>query len=242
MADETELSDVFGDEELDNKPVEEQAVDPVETGENEPSAPPADEAPPVKTQPTVPLAAIEDERRKRQSLEAQLEETNAQLRRLIDGQQGQPELPDPYADPEGFAAHQAAQQEFAMRNAIAHLSEKQMRRAVGNEIVDAALEAARAAGVTQEFFNAADPYGDLVDWHKAQQVQNEIGNNPAAYRQRVRSEIEAEVLKKYGLAPQQPVNPSNSSARPPQSLASMPSTTGAAPRWGGPTPLDDLLD
>jgi hypothetical protein len=86
--------------------------------------------------------------------------------------------------------------------------------------------------------NSPNRYAAAVQWHKRQQAQAEIGDDPAAFKERVRQEVLAE-LQNGGAAPNgqqaQALNlPSNlASAR------NVGARTG--PAWGGPKPLGEIF-
>lgn len=224
------------------------------------AAPPADasqEQTRADESPTVPRKALEDERRKRQEMERRIADIERQYapRQQAPQQQQQPqqiEMPDPWTDPHGYAqfvtqqaavyAHRVAseQAEARMLNRELNRSEKRARKTHGDEIVDAALQAAQQAGVAQRFIAEDDAYEEIVNWYNDYQ----IAANPQSYREK----IEAEILAKHGLTPQarapaQSPSPKPKSSPVPRSLAS---TASAIPRdergrFSGPTPLEDLL-
>lgn len=183
----------------------------------------------ARVETMVPLAALQAERESARTLKQRLERLEAALTapRPV-------APPDLYAEPERFQQH--IEQAVAQRvsNVEAEMSERFARSQFGSETVDAAFEAAQAQGATSQFIGKKDPWGELVKWHKAQTALAEIGNDPAAYRARVESEIRAKLLAEMTA---------QSVSRPQAPSLAGQTTLGAraAPMWNGPTPLEDIL-
>lgn len=247
---EPSLEDLIEGTQATEPPAQSEAPTP-ETGDTLSAATPADATPSPDNRddgPLVPRRALEDERKKRQEYERQLQEMQRQFqqqRQPVQHQpQMQPEAPDPWVDPQGYAqwvtqnavmyAQQQAQQqvEFQILNRELNRSEKRARAEHGDDAVTAAFEAASAAGVARSFLNSEDAYGDMVKWHNDYQ----IATNPDQHRAR----IEAEILAKHGLAP----SPAPKAKAPvPRTLASTPSAQPRDDRgrFQELTPLEDLL-
>lgn len=225
------------------------------TGGKDSAAPPADashEQTRADDGPLVPRKALEDERRKRQELERRFAEIERQPPQRQQPQHQQPvEMPDPWQDPQGYAqfvaqhavanARYVADQQAEMRilNRTLHRSERSARKEHGDEVVDAALEAVKQAGLAQKFIAMEDDaFSEMVSWYQDYQ----IATNPAAYRDK----LEAEILAKHGITPQgkAPGQAPKPKSPVPRSLAS---TASAQPRdtrgrhASEPTPLEDLL-
>lgn len=227
------------DDLLSDDPIEEieEPVDEVEETEEAAEAEPEEPTPepePAKEEPVmVPLAAVHAERDKNKDLSRRLEAIEAQA-----SPQPQPvKMPDVFQDPEGFARSMQQQMEQVQLNTSLNASEIAARQVHGDEAVDAALASAKNAGIQQQFLNHRHPWGEMVKWHEQQSFLQEVGNDPEAYKQRLRDEIrqefEAEQVAKDVVAA--------APARAP-SLASQPNLgTRAAPAWSGPTSLDDIL-
>jgi hypothetical protein len=215
-----------------DEPQDETATEPTNQPEPEVSEAPAAEKP---EQTTVPLAALQSERAENRSLKARIPALEQKIESLMDMVQRattpKPEPIDPITDPDRYAQAIQAQMAMIASNTTATVSEKLTRSQVGDAIVDEAFEAAQQAGVVDSFRGRQDPWGDLVKWHKTQKVQAEIGNDPEAYRERIRQQVMQE------LAAGQSAN-----LRPAPSLAGQSNLgTRNAPAWSGPTPLDDIL-
>jgi len=169
--------------------------------------PPVAPEPPPQPARTVPLPELMEERHKRQMAEREREAARRELelvQRFIEGQrQQQPPPPpiDPVTDPEGaFRALAERQALIAQRleeqslHQRANTSEMLARRDHGDEKVEAAVQAAVAAGINRNFMMQPDPYGALMRWHAAQQVAQEVGTDLQAYRQKVEAEIRERLI------------------------------------------------
>lgn len=224
MADHS-LDQIFdGDAKASPAPVMERQ-EPEQKGEPT-AAPPAAQSQPNAEPaegPTVPRKALEDERGKRQTLERQLAEMQRQL--TAPKPAAQPPA-DWFADPEGAAKQLYHQMEEMRLNDRANLSERAAVRAYGKELVAEAREAAMQAGIARQLYERSpDPYDDLIQWYRKQKFIAEIGDDPEAYKQRLRDELRAEMSQGSNQQAAQ-------SAKPPvpKSLASVPS---AQPRDSG---------
>jgi hypothetical protein len=192
---------------------------------------PVEAAPePAKAETHVPLAALQEARAENRTLKERLNELD-QIKAMLAAQNA-PKMPDVFENPEGFAGAMLQRVQQVEANTIAEISERMARSSAGDQVVDAALDAAQAAGVVDQFRGRKDPWGDLVKWHKSQRALAEIGDDPAAYAERVREQIRQEFAaqRQSGPIPAAP------------SLAGQPNLGArAAPAWTGPTPLDDIL-
>lgn len=193
-----------------------------------PEEPKAQEPEPEPKEQTVPLAALQAEREEKRGLKSRLE----QIERYL-SQQNQKPAPSLQDDPQGYMEAFAAQMAARDANLAAEMSERFARTTHGDDLVNEAFEAAEAAGNLDQFKGKKDAWGDLVKWHKSQKAMKEIGDDPAAYRERLRKELLAEMTAERAK------NPAN---QPTPSLAGETNLgTRTPPAWNGPTPLDDIL-
>lgn len=199
--------------------------------EPQPEPEKAPEPEPVKDEPKeqhVPLAALQAEREEKRGLKARLD----QIERYL-AQQNQPQQPTLQEDPAGYL--QSLEARFSQReaNLVAEMSERLTRAHHGDDLVNEAFAAAEASGALDQFKGKKDAWGDLVKWHKAQKVAREIGDDPDAYKARLRQELMAEIAAERAKSP---------ANQPAPSLAGE-TNLGArtAPEWNGPTPLEDIL-
>lgn len=209
----------------------------------------------------VPLQALHAEREKgkaaRERAEA-LERQNAELiAALTRGQpQAQPqpaEKPKPknfWENPDEFLAERTApiQQEAVKRHMMT--SKMLAEDKFGSEAVDEADKALGALmqanqndpeviAMQQRVASSPHPYRDLVTWHQRRKAMADIGEDPVAYRERLRAEIAAELA----AANPAPATPQQLAAKP-----NMPSNFASArnegPRsavtYSGPKPLSEI--
>lgn len=224
--------------------VQEQPQEPVETKPEEvPEQPVAEEAPqeeltpePEKEEPqAIPYSVFKSTREDLKATIAALQAENEAMK-----QQPKPEpqkVPDMYEDPEGFQAFMAKQLQNTRMSTLMDVSEAMAVQQHGQDVVDAAFAAVKASGQGARFLESKNPYGDMVAWHKQQQVLQEIGDDPEAYRQKIEAEIrqkiDAELAAKQAEA--------MAKAAPP-SMAKVNGAGGATqPGWTGPTPIGDIL-
>lgn len=230
----------------------------IETGDKEDAAPPAvsdegDDGPPV------PRKALQDERRKRQDLERQLAELTKQRSAPPVQQQAQPqpqppppqseipERPDPWIDPQGAMDWD---RELLQRRIDESVYET--RTTISREMM---LQSKPDFEEMENLFFQVLPQmphlGPQIRRHPMPakfayemgvkiKAMMEIGDDPAAYKQRVREELEAEVRGQQ-VQPSQPQTPKGST---PKSLAA---TASVQPRdkqgkfASGPASLEDIL-
>jgi hypothetical protein len=173
----------------------------------------------------VPLKALHETRDQVQQLKAELD----RMRQPI---QQQPQVPDMFEDPEGYQAHLAQSLQATVFNQTLNISEEMTRQQVGNELVDGATAWARQvfqANPTfyQVFAQQRNPYGFLIGEYRRQQALSQIGGDP--------KEIEAFLAWKQAQTAQQPgATPQPQSRRPTGSIASAPSAGGAQHIATGP--------
>lgn len=199
------------------------------------AAPVQAEEPAPKPEQQVPLAALQAVRE-----ELKLHKSNSERMARIEqmlAQQTAPKpqaVPDMFEDPNGFAAH--LEQKFNQRITSVELdfSERSARKEHGAEAVDAAYEAAIAAGVAPKFAQSRDGWGEMVAWHKAQIAAAEIGPDPMAYKDRLRAELKQELQAE--MAAQGVKYPTSPTLAGQANLG-----TRSAPAWSGPTPLEDIF-
>ena len=95
--------------------------------------------------------------------------------------------------------------EMAVHNR-ANTSEMLAKSKHGAQAVEAARDAALQAGLGNHFLNQPDPYEAVMEWHRGQQAAREIGD-PAAYKEKLKQEILAELAKGVAAAPARPGQP-----------------------------------
>lgn len=171
--------------------------------------PPKDQEPDEETR-HVPLKELRTERQKRQeearlraeaegraaAYERQLQALMQQQRQPAAPQEQQVQPPDPLMDPHGFAQYQQAMFQQQLFNERANFSEMRARDKFGDQAVDAAMEAIKAAPqeIKARLYRANDPYGELIRWHKQNSFLSKVGNDPDAYEKQLVEQTRAALL------------------------------------------------
>lgn len=188
------------------------------------AAPPAAETDP----PHVPIAALKDERAKRQAAEAE-------LAKLREAQTKPPPMPSPVDDPEGYARHMA---EVAFNERL-NVSEMLIRQAHDAAAVDEAValfgqEVEANPELGRQLRQQLHPWDWVMKRAAQTKARQEIGDDPAAYRERVRKELLAEMQAK---APEPTAQPTL-----PKSLATERNVGARTPdAYAGPPPLEQIV-
>lgn len=169
--------------------------------------------------PAAAIAAIKDERKKRQSLRDELN----QLKGRMDAQPApqpapqrmqQPQIPNPATDPAGYHNYIASQQAAMVENTQLNMSETMVRQSLGDEAVNEAFSALQQHPqkdmLLSQFKQTAHPWGQMMTWYKQQKLVSEIGDDPEAYKQKLKEELLAEMQQPQGQgAPSAPQNAPN---------------------------------
>lgn len=195
--------------------------EPNESGEED-SQPPEDDQPVNRGQ----LAAMLAEREKRQQSEREREEARKEAERykreleeLRQSQQGktQEQIPDPIDDGQGFQNWAMTQAQQAALNAKLELSEDIVRQSVGDDAFESVKawwleETRRNPHLVQEGIKHRNPWRYAHQQYQKNQLLSEVGEDPAAYKERLRQELLAELQ-------QQSSPEAKSKTTPPPSLA-----------------------
>jgi hypothetical protein len=183
---------------------------------------------PAKAEPGfVPLAAVLDERQKRQDSDREVAELRRQLAQL----QQQPQATPSFQSPEDIAAYVRQQTADAAWQATANFSEFNAREKHGDEAVDAAIQWAIQKSQQEVASHGYSPFAveqqrqrHPVDWivrqHEAERTAKELGSDREGF-------IRREAIR-LGLIP----DPANLAPQPaPQAQASpQPAAPKPAPR------------
>ena len=213
----------------------EEAIEPEATeepkGEEEPKP---EETPSTEEPATVPLAALTDERSKRQAIEAEL----AALRKVP--------RPDVMEDPEGAINHIEREMSENLIKTRLDISEDMMRTA--HEDYDSVLGAFTEAmqsnpALRDEMVQSPNPARFAYETGQRHQMLQEIGD-PNSYRDKVKAEVQAEVEKTIAATvAEQVATALKERASIPESLVG---ERSSAPRndpgFSGPTSLDNILN
>lgn len=211
-------------------------------------------------QATVPHQALHAEKQKvkryteevanvREELAA-LRAQNQQLAQLMAQSRQQPqqqeEPPDWYTDParatEQFVSPYVQRIEHMIRQQGQQIAQYQFGADKVKAAEDAFMQAVSLgrldAADEQRIRMSPNPYAEVVQWHQRKQVLEEMGDDPAAYREKLKQELLAELQAQQQSAPAQqsaaPVMPSNLAA-----ARNVGSRSG--PAWSGPASLGDIF-
>ena len=148
----------------------------------------------------VPLKALEEERKGRQDWKEKAIRFEEELKHLR-ASQGQQQPSQQQQQP----APTTLTYESALLNERMNMSEMMVRQQHGDDDVDKALEVFQKAvqenpALGAQLAQQRHPWQFMFDQAKRIQAMSEIGSDPAAYRQRLRDEILAE-LQQQGAAP-----------------------------------------
>jgi len=225
-----------------------------------PEAPPA-QAPEAAKPPEgfIPIQALDARLSKaEEKYQAMLREQAEAFQRQIAAFQQQQPKPEPpkkvefFEDPDAAfdsRLQQAVQPiQQGQQQIVENFSKMMAADKFGEETVNTALaEMTRRVNANpqamrfdyQRIMSSPHPYGELVKWHKAQTALNEIGDDPKAFREKLRAELLAELQSQGGQQQQQaPQTPDPNSLPSSFTRNSGPS---AVPAWSGPRPLSDLM-
>ena len=212
-------------------PPQEQPPAEEQTGDKPQSEVPPTE-PAVNDGPTVPRRALEDERRKRQDAERKLDElTKAAQQPKPQPQQQQPvqqqqppERPDPWVDPEGAARYDQMMFQHQLFETRVVTSKELMRslKPDFDDVEKVFIEAASADPyLEQQLIRHPLPAKFAYEQGRRIMLMKEIGDDPEAYKARVREELMAELA---GQQPTQQVQPAAVAPGTPKTLATTAST------------------
>lgn len=173
-------SELFTDEPVEMADLEPVAIEPVEEVppvEAEAAEPEAEVEPPVAEHQRpdpgfVPISALMDERDRRKQAEERA--------RQFEQQQGQ-QPPNPYDDPEGFAAHQQQMVEERLTQERFAMSDMFARERHGDETVETAVKwAQERAQADPSFAMSYMRHQNPIDWivqqHKRDALLSDIGD------------------------------------------------------------------
>lgn len=146
----------------------------------------------------VPPGRLREESEARRAAEREAAELRGRLAAFEARQQPAPQQqngPDFWENPDAYVQNVVQTNQQQLESQIQHQREifsKMIAEQVhGKDTVDAAYQAfvqaaqtnpGALAGQYQQFMRSENPYGELVNWHKQQQVFKEVGADPSAYR------------------------------------------------------------
>ena len=217
----------------------------------------ADPPEPLEGEPVIPRRAYEDERRKRQDWKAravEAETKHKELQRQFEDAQRrattpppQPQAPpqpppDPATNPQGWAQHVVQQQQAALLNERLNNSEMMLADKIGAEKLSEYVNEFRNLANADptlfgKLYSQPHPYAWLTREVDRLRLVRDVGDDPAAYREKILAEErvkwEAEAKAQPAPSPAAGMQPSLGTAR---SVAGR--TAGA---WSGEPSLEDVL-
>lgn len=195
----------------------------------------------------VPVAALKDERKKRQESERVAAEYAAKLaayeKAASQAPAPPPQRPDLFENPDGALDHieQRFQQQLVRTKLDMSVAMARQSHPDYGEAEAAFVEAVKANPSLYDQM-MADPHPAGFAYRVGTQVRalRDIGGDPEAYRAKVRQELEAELRAQWEA--EQPSRRSDVRSSIPPSLAGGRDTSGRfAPAWNGPESLNDIL-
>lgn len=207
---------------------------PRETGETQEGPPPSEPEP-----QHIPLNALQDERRKRQQAEDQLNQMQAALQQYeaYFQQANQPTVDD---DPIAYVAQQVRdqlapqlQQELLVQKVtFAEMQARAKWTDYDDKVELFKAEAQRNPFLLQQAAAAPDPAAYAYNVATQIDQARQWGGNPAPSREQIEAELREKIMSEIGI----------SNRQPPLSTATERSTgTRSGPAWSGPATLDELL-
>lgn len=176
----------------------------------------------------VPIEGLLNEREKRQELERRLKEIEQTQ------QQAKTKAPDMFDDPEGWQRQMEEQQRNLVLNTKLELSADYMREQLGEQFDEVAKWWAsyveKNPHELQRGIQQPNPWRYAHQQFRKHKVMEEVGDDPAAYRERLRAEIRAEIEAEQAQAVEQTAQAPASQTpkrQPPPSLANKPSASNA---------------
>lgn len=215
---------------------------PQPAGESQAEVASGTDTPPVsETDKLVPLKALEEERKGRQDWKEKairFEEENKHLRTQTQQAQGQGQQQQ----------SQPLSPDMAILNERMNMSEMILREKhadVDDKLAVFQAEVAKNPALGAELAKQRHPWDWMYKQAQRMQALAEIGEDPAAYRERIKAEIQAELAGGTQVAPAETQQAATTQAAPvvlPKSLATSRSAgPRSAPTWSGPTSLNDIL-
>lgn len=205
--------------------------------------PPKPVVEPTKPEPVhAPLAALLDERDRRQKAERERDELRAR-------HQKPQNIPSVQDDPDAFAAHIQEATQRAVVSERFSISETMATEKHGDAVVKAAMEwgmerAQASPAFAAEYMKQKHPIDWAVRQHKREKLQTEIGDDADAWVRKRAVELG------IGVAPAAPLTGAPAPAAAPQPVAQPKPATpspslASAPSAGGPStspaPVDKVL-
>jgi hypothetical protein len=153
--------------------------------------------------------------------------------------------PDPFENPAAHTMHTVAPHLERFENVLMANAKLIAGAKFGDDKVDEAEKAFIQAYSSQtldpadyqKVVNSPNRYAEAVKWHKRQLAAAEIGDDPAAYREKLKSELMAELQQKTETE-----QPAAAALNLPSNMTTTRNVgVRTGPAWGGPKPLGDIF-
>ncbi|ALS63618.1 hypothetical protein [Pandoraea apista] len=203
----------------------------------------ASATPAQQTGSMVPLKALEEERKGRQDWKEKAIRAEAALEALR----------TQHSQPQAMQAQQPVEMDLHTTLLNERFNTSEMLLRAKHDDVDDMVKifqeaVAKNPALGAEMGRQINPYGWMYDQAKRIQAMEEIGSDPAAYRQKLRDELMAEMQAQQSQASTDASTVAQTTAitaQPviPKTLATARSAAPrTAPAWTGPTALSDILN
>lgn len=208
----------------------------------------------------IPLSEHLSEREKRQAAERRAEDAERRIadlsRRMDELSKPKPEpaaRPDLYADPDGFVQHGVREAMTPLEQRMEQMRDQFSRMLAVQQFGADAVKAAQdemereiaanplARFEAQRLWQSESPYVELVTWHKRRNALKEVGDDPAAYEQRIREKLKSdpEFVKEVIAATRADLNAQPNRSPNVTLPPSLNKTTGSGGQAINPTPKTD---
>jgi hypothetical protein len=229
------MNDIFGNAEEEQLPEGEQQPEQAQEVATPEQTEVIEAVPPAaESEKHVPLKALEAERAGRREWRDKYHQLEGELRALK--QQAQFQQPQQAQEQQIYDPAQHAIE--AANNARLDTSEMLAREKFGDEEVDKAFakfqdQLGKDPLLLQRAMRDKHPWGFIVRETKRMELLAEVGDDPAAYKAKLRAEILAESGQQPAITTPKPVLP--------PSLATARSSGARSTNWTGPPPLSDIF-
>lgn len=193
----------------------------------------------------VPLQGLLSERDKRKAAEEATRARDTELAAMrqeleaLKAPKPEPQyLPDPLADPQGYAAALQQQQTQIALNAKLDVSENLARQQHGQKVDDALVWLKQRMGTPEHhaILRQPHPYGAMLEAYERDKALQDLGD-PRTARERLETEIRAKIMAEMQQAPPQSTlaaSVPHQRAAPPPSLNAVAGTSPQNPKIKSP--------
>lgn len=228
-----------------------EAAEPVEAAIEAPKpaepVKPEPQTEPTREDPRVPLAELMAERKNRQALERQMADLLAAINRNAP-QPPAPPAPDIFESPDAFVRQQFEPEADRLYRIQMYNAKLIAEARFGDDKVSKAQAAFDEMAAQQKLHPAEfqqvmaspNPFAEAVKWYERHQIVSEVGTDPKAYREKLRSELLTDPeFRKQAMAAWQAEARSNPTRSPVINLPSLAKVGSAALPSGDQSGMSD---